>query len=403
MLDFESARLKFAQSAALGDVEALPFTQAIGRVLAEPVLSSRPVPEFDTSAMDGYAVCTDDLTSGATSLPVQGEAPAGSPPGRLVPGTAMRIFTGAAVPAGGNAVIMQEHVTRDGQTINIHQPVRMGQNIRGRGEDLGERALALPRGSRLTLTALALVSFLDHATVRVTRAPRVAILCTGSELREPGSPRVPGSIAESNSPVLGALAAQAGAAIVKRTFVEDDRDRLQRAIEAACAEADVLLTVGGVSVGDYDYVRPVLESLGFVLELCQVAIKPGKPIVLGRRGTKVVVGLPGNPSSAVLTFALFGMPLLRAMQGDSSPHSVPTLVPVVSRIKRDPSKTRLVLGNLVVRTGEVAGGTWFEMHQNQSSGATIALGQSEGFAIVEPGPEPAEPGTSVRFHRFTDL
>ncbi|HMA97248.1 MAG TPA: molybdopterin molybdotransferase MoeA, partial [Polyangiaceae bacterium] len=314
-------------------------------------------------------------------------------------GTAMRIFTGAAVPVGADAVIMQEQVTRDGEYITGTHPVTPGQNVRRRGEDLDASTQALERGYRLTSCALALACFLDRATVTVAKSPRVVILCTGTELREPGSTARLGSIPESNSPVVEALARQAAATVVGASIVVDDARELQNAVERALGASDVLVTIGGVSVGDYDYVRPALISAGVSLELHQVRIKPGKPITLGHRQEKIVVGLPGNPVSAAITFALFGVPLLRAMQGDNRPSPLPTPVPVVGSLKRDPNKTRVLLGNL---TGSERG-VEFVAHPNQSSGATVALGQCEGFVIVEPGTEPVAPGACLPFQRWTDL
>jgi molybdopterin molybdotransferase len=332
-------------------------------------------------------------------LRVEGEAPAGSAPVVLRHGTAMRIFTGAAMPEGANAVVMQEHVVRDAQDICGDRRVVLGQNVRVRGEDLSEAALALDQGQRLHPATLALVSFLDWADVEVVKAPTVTILCTGSELRPAGAAPRLGTIAESVSPVVAALIKQAGGAVLRTNLVNDEPSRIQRAIEAALGDSDVLITIGGVSVGDYDFVRPALQAAHVSLEVHQVGIKPGKPITLGRRDAKVVIGLPGNPVSAVVTFALFAMPLLRAMQRDRHPIPMPTWVPLASSVKRDAARTRVVLGNLVSFDGR----SGFAAHASQTSGATIALGQTDGFVILESGAERAEVGTMVPYHRWTDL
>jgi molybdopterin molybdotransferase len=399
MLDFESARQRFVEMATICGQESLPLPQALGRVLAEPLYAQRAVPEFDTSAMDGYALHLEDTLQLPYRLRVEGEAPAGAAPTRLQRGTAMRIFTGAAVPEGADAVVMQEHVVHEGQTIRGDRRVVLGQNVRQRGEDLSELAMALDRGQRLYPATLALVSFLDRAELLVAKAPRVTLLCTGSELRAPGTEARPGTIAESNSPVISALAQQAGACVLRTSLVDDDEVRIRKAIERALDDTDVLVTIGGVSVGDYDFVRPALEAAGVALELYKVGIKPGKPITLGRRDAKVVIGLPGNPASAVVTFALFGMPLLRAMQGDKQPVARPIWIPVATAVKRDTTRTRVVLGSLA----NFEGRSGFAAHPNQSSGATIALGQTEGFVILQPSNERAEVGTLLPFHRWTDL
>lgn len=399
MLDFEFARQRFLDVAPILGHETQPTDRALGRVLAESVHARRAVPEFDTSAMDGYALRAEDCPSLPYRLNVEGEAPAGAARSRLRVGTAMRIFTGAAVPEGADTVVMQEHVRRDGAAIVGERPLTRGQNIRRQGEDLPAMAVALERGQRISAGALGLLSFLDCAAITVAKSPRVTLLCTGSELRAPGSEGRPGSISESNSPVVEALARQAGATILERTIVHDEVHALEAAVEHALKESDLLITIGGVSVGDYDLVRPALISAGFELEVQQVRIKPGKPITLGHRNEKLAIGLPGNPLSAVVTFALFGMPLLRAMQGDAQPIPLPLSVPVMSPLKRDAAKTRIVIGS-VSRTNDNAG---FVPHANQTSGSTLALGQSDGFVIVEPGAASTEVGATLPFHRWTDL
>ncbi|HEY5960618.1 MAG TPA: molybdopterin molybdotransferase MoeA, partial [Polyangiaceae bacterium] len=343
--------------------------------------------------------CSRDTLSLPYALPVEGEAAAGAPAGILSPGTAMRIFTGAALPRGADAVVMQEHVHRDGSTIDSDRKVILGQHIRARGEDMSEGALALDCGRRLQASSLALIGFLDYAEVEVMRSPRVSILSTGSELCPPGLALLSGGIAESNSAAIAGFAQQAGATIVRTTIVEDDQQRIRSEIEAALQISDVVVTVGGISVGDYDYVRPALESLGVVLELCKVALKPGKPITLGRRGRSVVIGLPGNPASAISTFALFGIPLLRSLQSDVQPVPLPSWLPVVTALHRDSARTRVVLGNLKPYVGQ----TGFLAHSNQASGATVALGLSDGFVVLEPGQEPIDAGTTVPFYRWSDL
>jgi molybdopterin molybdotransferase len=399
MLNFEEARRHFTSVARVLECEEVPLESALGRVLVEPIVAPQAVPPFDTSAMDGYALYVDDTFQCPYRLPVCGEAPAGAPPGVLRAGTACRIFTGAAVPKGANAVVMQESVERRNDEIYWQKPITIGQNIRRRGEDLEAKGLALASGKRIHTGTLSLASFLDRATLVVSRAPKVTILCTGSELRDPGTEPLPGSIPESNSSSVAALARQAGAIVINRSRVVDDPDVIRSQIESALVDSDVLVTIGGVSVGDYDYVRPALEQANVVLELYQVGIKPGKPIALGRRGQKLVVGLPGNPASAILTFALFGMPLLRAMQNEKEPFPIPNPVTTGAELKADPKRTRIVLGNRTWVDDQIV----FIPHVNQSSGTTIALGQSEGFAIVPPTEGRIAKGATLPFYRWSDL
>jgi molybdopterin molybdotransferase len=399
MIDFESARRQFLEAAPTSGPEQISTLQALGRVLAEPTCAHLPVPEFDTSAMDGYAVRARDCEQLPFRLPVLGEAAAGGPPGQLRSGMATRIFTGAAVPVGADCVVMQEHVTRVGDIITCNRSAVPGMNIRRRGEDLAESALAVGQGCRLTAGTLALLSSLDCAEIVVSKSPRVAVLCTGSELRRPGSCRCPGQIPDSNSIAIEALARQAGAVVVNTSIVPDDADVLHSAIDSALAVSDVLVTIGGVSVGDYDYARSALLAAGFTQVLHQVNIKPGKPITLGRRGEKIAIGLPGNPVSALITFALFAIPLLRSMQRDKSSIAVALSVRVATPLRRDPTRTRVILGDLVQTEACVE----FKAHPNQASGATVALGQTGGFVIVSPGADSVAAGAEVPFHRWSDL
>jgi molybdopterin molybdotransferase len=431
MLDFESARRRFIEVAARArseaaaaaslsesgadnparfqsgpqsssanrETERVVLEHAVGRVLGAALIAKRASPPFDMSAMDGYAVRTDDVASLPYGLRVEGEAVAGAPSATLSPGTAMRIVTGAPLPSGADAVVMQEHVQRDAQTIRGDSKVMQGQYVRACGEDLTDGAVALERGQRLRATSLALAGFLEYAELEVTRSPRVNILMTGNELHAPGSAASTNGIAESNSAVIATLARQAGATVTGCRIVEDDAARIHREIEAALQASDVLITVGGSSVGDYDCVGSALEAAGVIFELCKVAMKPGKPITLGRRGGRLVIGLPGNPASAVTAFALFAMPLLRAIQGDIDPLPHPCWIPLVTALHRDLERTRVILGNLRMYLGE----TGFLAHANQASGATVALGSSDGFVVLEPGTEPVEAGTRVPFYRWSDL
>ena len=399
MLDFESARKYFVEVASILDVESVPLHQALGRVLAQDLAARVAVPAFDISAMDGYALSTQDIRELPYRLCVEGEAPAGAVPKALRAGTAMRIYTGAAVPGGADAVVMQEHVRIEAGKLIGANPVQPGQHVRRKGEDLVEGSIGLRRGQRLTSTAVALAHFLNYGTVDVCRVPRIAIICTGSELRRSESDARPGSIVESNSQTIAALSMQAGAQAVANEIVADDPIEIGLAIQKALTTAHVLITIGGVSVGDYDFVRPALQASGVVIDLHKVAIKPGKPITLGRRERQIVIGLPGNPASAVITFALFGIPLLRAMQGDKHPISTPTWVPILNPIRRDSTRTRIILGSSL----DLDSRSYFVSHPSQSAGTTVALGQVDGFAILEAGPEPLESGELIRYCRWTDL
>jgi molybdopterin molybdotransferase len=349
--------------------------------------------------MDGYALALGDLVGGAPwRLPVVGESSAGLQAPALSPQSSSRIFTGAAVPRGADAVVAQENVVRTGDTIELKERPRPGQNIRRSGEDMPRGALALPSGTRLAAGALALAGMLDAGEVVVATRPRVTILCTGSELRSPGTPPRPATIPESNSAPLAALARQAGAIVRVAPIARDDVDTIERAIESALDGADVLVTVGGVSVGDHDVVRPALERAGVTLDFWRVAIKPGKPLVVGRRAATRVLGLPGNPASAMVTFALFGMPLLRGLQGDARPIAPPWRARLAARRKRTPGRFEFVRARLHVgEDGLVA-----VADDNQSSGAATSLATSDGLALVPPGDGAIDAGAWVDFVRWDD-
>jgi molybdopterin molybdotransferase len=399
MLAFEEARSRLLASVARLPAEAVPVAQAAGRVLAEDLVASEPLPAFDHSAMDGYAIASALEGAGPWSLPVRGESSAGRPASALAGGAACRIFTGAAVPAGADAVVMQEHVTREGDSVTITVRPRPGQNIRRAGEDIARGAVAIAAGTRLSAGGVALAAMLDRADVAVVRRPRVVVLCTGDELRPAGSAASPATIPESNSGALAALARQAGADVRVAPIVRDEPGTVDRAIaEALEGGADVLVTVGGVSVGDYDVVRPALERAGVTLDYWKVAIKPGKPLAVGRRQATHVLGLPGNPASAIVTFALFGGPLLRALAGDA--RSVAQALPVrlEAARKRPADRMELVRATLHVEGGLLVA----RAHDNQSSGAATSLASSDGIAFVPAGEGPVAAGTLVDFLRWSD-
>lgn len=384
MLRFSEALTRIVALGAppLGNtVEALDECE--GRVLGEDIVAPADLPGFDYSSMDGYAVRARDLDGEPPyRLPVRGESRTGAVPGALAPQTAMRIFTGAALPEGADAVVMQENVAREGEVAIVTGKTRAGQFVRCRGEDLRAGSVAIARGTRLRAAHLSLAASLDRAHVAVAKRPEVAFLATGDELRRPGTDPVPGTIPESNTVALRAMARRAGANAKAYPYVRDDRAATERAFASALAEADVVVTIGGVSVGDHDLVRPALEAVGVTLDFWRVAIKPGKPLAIGnargRGRDTIVVGLPGNAASAMVTFTLFGMPLLRALQGDARP------VPPLHRARmtrahaHDPG--RLELARATVSHG--AGGLTVTTLGNQASGAATTMAQADAIVFV---------------------
>jgi molybdopterin molybdotransferase len=399
LISFEEARSRVMADVLRVGPERVPLGDAAGRVLAEDLVALESLPPFDNSAMDGYALALGDLQGdGPWTLVVAGESRAGTEPPWLARGSACRIFTGAPVPERADAVVMQERVTRDGDTVRLEGRPKAGQNVRRAGEDLERDAVAIASGTRLSAGGLALAAMLGRADLQVARRPVVTILCTGDELRAPGDPPRPASIPESNSAPLAALARQAGAIARIAPIARDEPRATTRAIEQALEGTDLLLTVGGVSVGDHDIVRPALERAGVRLDFWRVAIKPGKPIAFGRRGGTSVLGLPGNPASAIVTFTVFGMPLLRAMQRDARPMATPLRARMASSRLRSPDRLELVRATLQLDGGQLSA----RVHDNQSSGAATSLASSDGLALVPAGEGTIDAGAFVDFLRWSD-
>lgn len=406
MLRFDEA---LARILALGapplPSEEVPLEDADGLVLAEELSSTVDLPGFDYSAMDGYAVRTSDLAGAPPfELPVRGESRTGAVPGVLEPGAAMRIFTGAEIPSGADAVVMQEKVARRGDLAALAERPRGGHHIRRRGEDLAAGATAIAKGTRLRGPHLALAAALDRGRLSVARRPVVAILATGDELRLPGTEPRPGTIPESNTIALRAMARRAGAVAKAYPYVKDDRQATERAFASALDEADVVVTVGGVSVGDHDLVRPALEAVGVVLDFWKVAIKPGKPLAIGamkRAGRRdaLVVGLPGNPASAMITFAVLGLPLLRALQGDARPVTCATRARMSRAHAHDPG--RLELARATISYGPE--GLLATTLGNQASGAVTTMAQTDGLVLVPAESAGVAAGDEVDVLLWNDL
>ena len=315
MISVEEAQARVLALAALLDIENVPLAQAIGRWMAAPVQALADQPPFDASAMDGYGV--PGTPRPGDRFTVIGESGAGHAfDGSVNPGQAVRIFTGAPVPAGVEFVVIQEDITRDGDTITVSDTLGQGRNIRPRGADFPAGA-SLPQ-RRLRPTDLALLAAMNVAQVPCARRPVVALIATGDELVMPGETPGPAQIIASNAFALKAMAEAAGAEARMLPIARDTEAALQTVFDLAKG-ADIIVTIGGASVGDHDLVGKVARDLGLEAAFWKIAMRPGKPLMAGRLMGAAMLGLPGNPVSAIVTAHLFLLPLIRAMQGDPSP------------------------------------------------------------------------------------
>ena len=306
-----------AQVAAAASPELLPVTRALDRVLAEDVRAPFDVPPTDNSAVDGYAVGSGDIPgTGVRELTVVGDLPAGSVfEGALTPGQALRIMTGAPMPAGADTVYPQEivQVAADGGRVGVG-PIAKGANVRMRGEDVTEGSVVIERGSVLRPQDIGLVTSLGIWQLSLHRRPRVALLSTGDEVAEPGHPRRPGQIYDANRFALRGSIERCGGEVLDLGIVPDVRDELRARLDEASRAADFVISSGGVSVGVYDLVKAVLDELGSI-DFWQVAMQPGRPLAAGRLGDALFFGLPGNPVASMLTFMLFVRPALYKLAG----------------------------------------------------------------------------------------
>ena len=312
LMPVEEARARILAHAKPLAPENVSLARALGRALAKPLKARRDQPPFDASAMDGYAVRSAD---GATELTVIGTSAAGHAfSGKLKPGEAVRIFTGAPVPTTADAVVIQENTSANGKSVTILQAAGAGQNIRPRGLDFRKGETLLPAAIRLNARDIGLAAAMNYHILSVRKKPIVAVIATGDELILPGAKPRPDQIVSSNSNALAALAESFGATVINGGIVRDDLKATERAI-LKMAKADVIVTTGGASVGDHDFVQEALKNAGVKIDFWKIAMRPGKPFMYGRKGRQQVLGLPGNPVSALVCARLFLKPLLDCLQG----------------------------------------------------------------------------------------
>jgi molybdopterin molybdotransferase len=326
MISVEEARERILAALRPTTGEVVALANAWGRVTVAPVIARLNQPPADVSAMDGYALRAPDGTMGA-SLAVIGSAPAGHPfAGTVGPGTAVRIFTGSVVPQGADAILLQEDATATGAKVRVNEAVAAGRHIRRTGQDFAAGDAVIPSGRRITARDVGLAAAANHPWLTVHRRPCVAILATGDEVAMPGEPIPPGGIVSSNSHALAALVRAAGGEPAVLPVALDTREAVA-AVADAVDGADILVTTGGASVGDHDLVIDGLKTRGLELDFWQIAMRPGKPLLFGRLGPMPVLGLPGNPVSALVCSILFLLPALHLMSG--LPAAPPPVSPAV--------------------------------------------------------------------------
>ena len=400
LLSVADALARVLDGAAPLPAESVPLNQAEGRVLAEDLAARRTQPPQDVSAMDGYAVCGADVAHAPVGLRVVGEVAAGRPFDRPVRSSeAARIFTGGVLPEGADTVVIQEHTTRDGERVVVDKPTPTGKNVRAKGLDFRAGTVLLRKGRRLTGRDLALAAAMNHPAVPVHRRPKIAIVATGDELVPPGTEPAPGQIVYSNVFALAAIAQREGATAIDLGILPD---RLEETIagvrRARELGADVLVTVGGASVGEYDLVQPALAAEGLALSFWRVAMRPGKPLLSGTLGAMRVLGLPGNPVSAYVCSVLYLVPLIRRLLGREDVAPTTESAALGRALPANDERADYLRATLTR-----AGGTWVATpFPVQDSSMLTPLASADCLVIRAPFAPPAEAGAICSIVKLQD-
>ena len=384
----------------LNATETVPLLQAFSRVTAHDIVSPLDVPGFDNAAMDGYAVRLNDLRDGA-ALPVAGKAFAGQPFNDAWPaGTCIRIMTGAPVPEGCDAVVMQEETEQTADGVRFTASVKAGQNIRRTGEDIALGATVFAAGQKLTVGELPVLASLGIADIEVIRQVRVALFSTGDELQLPGQPLQDGQIYDTNRLAVHLMLEQLGCEVINLGIIPDDPEKLRAAFIEADNAADVVISSGGVSVGEADYTKTILEELGEIA-FWKLAIKPGKPFAFGKLKHSWFCGLPGNPVSAALTFYQLVIPLLAKLSGNrASPLPVRQRVRAATRLKKSPGRLDFQRGIL---TRNAEGELEVSTTGHQGSHIFSSFSQGNCFIVLERERGNVEAGEWVEVEHFNHL
>ncbi len=379
------------------DAETVSYDQASGRILAEPIVAAANVPHFDNSAMDGFAVRSADTADPGAVLDVLADVPAGQVADVAVgEGQAIKIMTGAPMPEGADAVIRVEETTVENGKVTIRPAVPRGNSVRPAGGDIESGEAVFAAGTRLTSVHIGVLATVGAVSPVVSRLPRVAVMSSGDELQPAETEELsPGMIRDSNRPMIKAMLAQTGVEVVDLGRISDDADELRAAMGRASAEADVIVTSGGVSMGDYDVIKLVLRDEADV-DFFQVAMKPGKPFGFGNIGGAHFFGLPGNPVSVLVSFEQFVRPALLAMQGANALLRPRTMGVAGERFVSDPAKEEFV------RVAVSGSGPEMDVHQTggQSSNVLSAAARADAFAVLPVGVEEIAVGDPVILELF---
>ncbi|WP_448954957.1 molybdopterin molybdotransferase MoeA [Labrys neptuniae] len=394
MVPFDTARHAAAALVQpLNRSEEVPLALAAGRILATTIEAPRALPPFDQAAMDGYAVCLSGREGVPLVLPLIGRTNAGDPPGILVRGTAHRVMTGAALPSGADTVAMQEHVTHRGDLAQFGLDIEPGAHIRRMGEDVTQGAVILEPGRMIGWAEVALLGALGVKTVSVARPLRISVIATGSELRDVGEPLPAGAIYDSNGPMLAALLAAPNIHITSLT-VRDDVAAITHALETQAKQADLVISTAGMSVGDEDHVRDAAARAGGWLDIVKVAMKPGKPLAVGKMGDAYFVGLPGNPQAAAFGVLTFVRPMVRALLGQAPANRITAEIAFTYPCK--PDRTELLPVRLSVEQGRLIA----YRSGPEGSHRMMPMMSADAITVVPGASTPAQAGTCLEVLPF---
>lgn len=401
-LSFDEALQRIQQGVhALKSQRSVTIREAIGRVLAEDVCSPMNIPPFINSAMDGYAVNSSDLPqTGETTLKVIGKSFAGAPfEGAVKSGECIRIMTGAVVPTGADTVIMQEDTNREGDNISIGHQHKPGQNVRHPGDDFSTGDTIIKAGERLSPAKLGLLASVGVTELKIVRTPVVAFFSTGDELKNVGEQLQPGDIYDSNRYILFGMLEKMGVQCIDMGVVPDIKEQIELTLKEAASCADMIITSGGASVGEADYIKQILDDIGEV-DFWKIAMKPGKPLAFGKIDNKLFFGLPGNPVSAMATFYLFVQPSLKLLEGEQSVENIQLKARCLSKLKKQPGRKdyqRGILssndhGELIVDTTGI-----------QGSHMLSSMSKANCFIVLARESGDIEAGTMVDVLPFNEL